>query len=389
MSLPLLFTPLDLRAVTLRNRIVLSPLCMYSAKDGLANGFHFSHLTGFARGRVGLVFTEATAVAPEGRITHACCGLWNDAQVEAYRPIVDAIIGFGSTPAIQIAHAGRKASVQPPWKGSAPLTPADADAGSPPWKTIGPTSEAVGPNWPAPTAMNEATIREVTAAFAAAAGRAARAGFRVLEIHGAHGYLIHSFLSPLSNTRNDAYGGDLAGRMRFGLEVAEAVRAQWPADLPLFFRISAIDGPADGWSLEDSAAFARELKARGVDVIDCSAGGVAGAPAFRANDAGQPLKSRAERAPGFQTPYAARVRRDADIMTMAVGVIIAGDQAEAILQEGRADLVAIGRELMYDPFWPLKAAEALGCDPNAEMWPDNYGWAIRRRSEIMAAAGLR
>jgi 2,4-dienoyl-CoA reductase-like NADH-dependent reductase (Old Yellow Enzyme family) len=344
-SMPLLFTPISLRSVTLPNRIALAPLCMYSATDGLANGFHFSHLTGFARGRAGLVFTEATAVLPEGRISHGCCGLWNDAQVEAYRPIVNAIAGFGSVPAIQIAHAGRKASVQPPWRGSTPLTAADAASGSPPWRTFGPTADPVGPTWPAPSAMTEADIRTTVEAFAAAAGRAARAGFRVLEIHGAHGYLIHSFLSPLGNKRNDGYGGDRAGRMRFPLEIVEAVRSRWPSDLPLFCRIS--------------------------------------------NDAGQPLKSRADRSPGFQVPYAERIRRDTGIKTMAVGVIISGRQAEDILQQGRADLVAVGREMMYDPFWALKAAEQLGCDPNSELWPDNYSWAIRRRSEIMAAAGLR
>ncbi len=389
MSQPLLFTPMTLRSVTLPNRIALSPLCMYSAKDGLANGFHFSHLTAVARGRTGLIFTEATAVVPEGRITHGCCGLWNDAQIDAYRPIVDAIIGFGSVPAIQIAHAGRKASVMPPWKGSTPLRPEDAAQGSPPWECFGPTGERVAEGWPEPTAMTEAKTRETVEAFAAAAARAAKAGFRVLEIHGAHGYLIQSFLSPIANKRNDRYGGDLTGRMRFALEVTEAVRVRWPAELPLFFRISAVDGPAEGWGLEDSVILAKELKARGVDVVDCSAGGISGAPAFRANDAGQPLRTRAERPPGFQVPYAEKVRRDAGVPTMAVGVIIAGDQAEAILQEGRADLIAIGRELMYDPYWALKAAESLGCDPGSKMWPDNYGWAIQRRSEIMAAAGRR
>lgn len=383
----MLFTPLTLRSVTLPNRIALSPLCMYSAKDGLANGFHFSHLTTFARGRAGLVFTEATAVVPEGRISAGCCGLWNDDQVAAYRPIAEAIAGFGSVPGIQIAHAGRKASVRPPWRGSGPLDATDAAQGTPPWQTFGPTNEAVNATSPAPAAMSEADIDKTVQAFAAAAGRAAKAGFRVLEIHAAHGYLIHSFLSPVANKRNDSYGGDRAGRMRFALEVAQAVRDKWPQDLPLFCRISAVDGLTDGWNIDDSVVLAKELKARGVDVVDCSAGGIAGPPAFRANDAGQPLRSRADRSPGFQVPYAERIRRDGGIATMAVGVIISGEQAEAILQQGRADLVAIGRELMYDPFWPLKAAESLGCDPNSKMWPDNYGWAIQRRGEIMAAAG--
>ncbi len=385
MSLPMLFTPLTLRSVTLPNRIVLSPLCMYSAIDGLANDFHFSHLTTFARGRVGLVFTEATAVVPEGRISHGCCGLWNDAQVDAYRPIVDAITAFGSVPAIQLAHAGRKASARPPWRAGAPLDASDAAAGTPPWRSVGPSAAPVSAIWPAPHAMTEADIKAAVEAFGTAAARAAKAGFRVLEIHAAHGYLLHSFLSPLANTRNDGYGGDLAGRMRFALEVVEAVRDRWPHDLPLFCRISAQDGLAGGWSLDDSVALALELKARGVDVVDCSAGGISGPPAFRANDAGQPLKSPADRSPGFQVPYAERIRRDAGIATMAVGVIVTGAQAEAILSEGRADLIAVGRELMHDPFWALRAADALGCDPTRRMWPDQYSWAIKRRTEIQAA----
>ena len=384
MTLPLLFTPITLRSVTLPNRVVLSPLCMYAAKDGLANAFHFSHLTSFARGRAGLVFTEATAVVPEGRISHGCCGIWNDAQVAAYRPIVEAITELGAVPAIQIAHAGRKASARPPWGGGAPPDHTQAAAGAPPWQTVGPTAEPVSAAWPAPHAMTEADIRATVAAFAAAARRSAEAGFRVLEIHGAHGYLIQSFLSPIANKRNDAWGGDRAGRMRFALEVVEAVRAAWPSDLPLFFRVSAIDGPAGGWSLDDSVVLARELKARGVDVVDCSAGGISGPPAFRASDTGEPFKARGDRKPGFQVPYSDRIRNEAGIATMAVGVIVKGEQAEAILQEGRADLIAIGRELMYDPFWTLKAAEALACDPDCAMWPRSYGWAIARRAEIKA-----
>lgn len=384
MSSPKLFTPLTLRSVTLPNRVVLSPLCMYQAKDGLANAFHFSHLTAFARGRVGLVFTEATAVEPEGRITHACCGLWNDAQVEAYRPIVEAISSLGAVPAIQIAHAGRKASARTPWQGSAALDASDAAVGAAPWQTVGPAAEAVNDAWPTPHALTEAEIKAMVQKFADAARRSAAAGFKVLEIHGAHGYLIHSFLSPIANKRNDGYGGDRAGRMRFGLEVAEAVRAAWPEELPLFMRISAIDGPSGGWGVEDTVAFAKELKARGVDVVDCSAGGIAGPPAFRANDAGQPFKDRGDRAPGFQVPYAEQVRREAGVATMAVGVIVTGAQAEAILQEEKADLIALGRELMYDPFWPLHAAEQMGADPDCKMWPLSYGWAIARRSAIKA-----
>ena len=381
-SAPLLLAPLQLRSVRLPNRVVLSPLCMYSARDGVAGDFHFSHLSTFARGGVGLVFTEATAVEPRGRISHGCCGLWNDAQAEAYAPIARYISALGSVPAIQLAHAGRKGSAGPPWTGGAPLGAGDARAGSPPWPTVGPSAIAVGPEWSTPQALSEADIAGIIEAFAAAARRAAMAGFRVLEIHAAHGYLLHSFLSPLCNRRNDRYGGEIGGRMRLLLEVTEAVRAAWPDELPLFCRISSVDGPAEGWRIEDSIVLARELAARGVDVVDCSAGGVAGPPAYRASDTGQPLKTRSERGPGFQVPYAERIRREAGVKTMAVGVIVEGRQAEAILQEGRADLVALGRELMYDPFWTLRAAEALGADPERKLWPLNYGWAIQRRAEI-------
>ncbi|MDD9904786.1 MAG: NADH:flavin oxidoreductase/NADH oxidase [Rhodospirillaceae bacterium] len=376
----LLFSPLELRGVTLPNRIAVSPLCMYSATDGLAGDWLFAHLSTFARGKAGLVFTEATAVEPRGRITPACLGIWTDEQAKAIRPTVRFIEEMGCVPGMQIAHAGRKGSAEPPFRGGTPLAPDNADA----WETVGPSAEPVGDGWPAPHALETGEIAQIVEDFAAAARRAAEIGFKVIEVHGAHGYLIQSFLSPLGNKRNDAYGGDIQGRMRFALEVAEAVRAAWPDDLPLFYRISAIDGPAEGWSLDDSVVLARELAARGVDVVDCSAGGIRGAPAFRANDAGKPLNKSGERPWGFQVPYADRVRQEADVKTMAVGVIVDPHQAEAILQEGRADLVALGREIMYNPFWPLHAAQALDVDPDSAMWPDQYGWAVQRRREIMA-----
>ncbi len=376
----MLFTPLQLRGVTLPNRIVVSPLCMYSSKDGLATDWQFAHLSTFARGKAGLVFTEATAVEPRGRITPACLGIWTDEQAEAIKPTVRFIEEMGCVPGMQIAHAGRKGSANPPFKGGTPLAPEDADA----WETVAPSAEPVGEGWPVPQALDTQEIAQIVEDFAVAAQRAHTVGFKVLEIHGAHGYLIQSFLSPLSNTRNDAYGGDIQGRMRFALEVAKATRAVWPEDLPLFFRISAVDGPADGWSIEDSVILAKELAACGVDVVDCSAGGVRGAPAFRASDSGAPLKAGAERPPGFQVPYADRVRKEAGVKTMAVGVIIDPQQAEDILQDGRADLVALGREIMYNPFWPLHAAQALGADPESEMWPRQYAWAVKRRGEIAA-----
>jgi 2,4-dienoyl-CoA reductase-like NADH-dependent reductase (Old Yellow Enzyme family) len=379
---PLLFQPLTLRGVTLPNRIVLSPLCMYSANGGIASSWQFAHLSTFARGKVGLIFAEATAVEPRGRITPRCLGIWSDAHAEALRPTTQFISEMGCIPGIQIAHAGRKASAAPPWAGGRQLSIGDTTWGDPGWQVIGPSPVPVAEGWQEPEVLDEEGIREQVAAFAAAARRAHAAGFRALEIHGAHGYLIHSFLSPLSNQRNDGYGGDLQGRMRFALEIAEAVRAAWPDDLPLFFRISAVDGRDGGWALEDSVVLARELASRGVDVVDCSGGGIAGAPLFRARDDGKPLTSSGERPLGFQVPYAEKLRAEAGVQTMAVGRIVNPQQADDILTRGQADLVAIGRELMYDPFWALHAAEALDADSAFDLWPDQYRWAVVRRAEL-------
>ncbi|MEC8203234.1 MAG: NADH:flavin oxidoreductase/NADH oxidase, partial [Pseudomonadota bacterium] len=375
-----LFSPVSIRNVTLPNRIVLSPLCMYSANSGMASSWHFAHLSTFARGGVGLVFAEATAIEPRGRITPRCLGIWTDEQAEALKPTTEFIASMGSVPGLQIAHAGRKASAAPPWAGGVPLEIGDTAWGDPGWQTVAPSAVPLADGWRAPHALSEAEIAETVDAFAASARRALVAGFKVLEIHGAHGYLIHSFLSSLSNQRNDAYGGDLAGRMRFALEVTDAVRAAWPEEMPLFFRLSAVDG--HGWEIEDSIALAAALKARGVDVVDCSAGGITGAPAFRAQDDGKPMPKSGQRPLGFQVPYAAAIREKAAIPTMAVGRIVDPQQAEDIVVEGRADLIAIGRELMHDPFWALHAAEALDQPDAFALWPDQYRWAIVRRAEL-------
>ena len=379
-SNPLLFEPLKIRGLNLPNRIVLSPLCMYSANSGVASDWQFAHLSTFARGGVGLVFAEATAVEPRGRITPRCLGIWTDEQANALKPVTSFISSMGSVPGIQIAHAGRKASASPPWDGGKPVDIGDRKWGDPGWQVVGASAVPLAEGWQTPHVMNEAEISELVAAFAESARRSAEAGFKVLEIHGAHGYLIHSFLSPLSNQRNDGYGGDLQGRMRFALEVAEAVRASWPDELPLFFRVSAIDN--NGWELEDSVSLAQALKSKGVDVIDCSAGGITGAPAFRAKDDGTPIKTSSERPRGFQVPYASGIRKEADIKTMAVGRIIEAEQAEAILTDGDADLIGIGRELMYNPFWGLHAAEILKNETALEGWPDQYRWAITRRADL-------
>jgi len=376
----LLFSPLKVRGTTLPNRIVLSPLCMYSANSGVASDWQFAHLSTFARGGVGLVFAEATAVEPRGRITPRCLGIWTDEQADALKPITKFISSMGSVPGLQIAHAGRKASASPPWDGGKPIGIGDSTWGDPGWQVVGASPVPLAEGWQAPHAMSESEIEELIEAFSDSAKRALNSGFKALEIHGAHGYLIHSFLSPLSNQRNDCYGGDLEGRMRFALEVAEAVRRNWPDELPLFFRISAVDN--NGWDLEHSVILSKELKLRGVDVIDCSAGGIAGAPAFRAKDDGTPIKSSSERPLGFQVPYASKIRSETDIKTMAVGRIIEAQQAESILQEGDADLIGIGRELMYNPFWGLHAAEKLKSENVLEGWPDQYRWAITRRADL-------
>ena len=375
-----LFSPFAIRGVTLPNRVVLSPLCMYSANTGLASSWQFAHLSTFARGGVGLVFAEATAIEPRGRITPRCLGIWTEAQAEALRPTAEFISSMGSIPGLQIAHAGRKASAAPPWAGGVPLAVGDTTWGDPGWQTVAPSAVPLAEGWEPPHALGEMEIAEIVEAFAASACRAHTAGFKVLEIHGAHGYLIHSFLSTLSNRRNDGYGGDLAGRMRFALEVAEAVRTAWPEELPLFFRLSAVDN--HGWGIDDSIVLASALKARGVDVIDCSAGGITGAPAFRAQDDGKPLPKSGQRPLGFQVPYAEAIRKKAAIPTMAVGRIVDPQQAEDILVDGQADLIAIGRELMHDPFWALHAAEALDQPDAFSLWPDQYRWAIVRRAEL-------
>ena len=379
-----LFEPLTLRGCTLPNRIVVSPLCQYSAQDGFAQPWHFAHLSTFARGKAGLVFTEATAVEERGRITPRCLGIWNDAQAEAIRPIVEFIDSMGCVPGIQLAHAGRKASTRAPFveKGGSPLTAEDAARGDLPWQAVAPSPLPVADGWPVPHELTSDDLAGIKAAFVAATRRSLAIGFKVIELHMAHGYLLHSFLSPLANQRTDEYGGDIDGRMRFPLEVAQAVREEMPDEAPLFARISAVDGREGGWTLEDSVVLCQHMASIGVDVVDCSSGGIGGAPRFRSDDSGKPLTTDSARLPGFQVPYAQRMREQSDIKSMAVGVIIDAQQAEDILQGGAADLVALGRELMYDPFWPLHAAAALGVDPEYAMWPEQYAWAVDRRAQI-------
>lgn len=337
-----LFDELPLRGVTLRNRIGVAPMCQYSADDGVPNTWHLVHLASRAVGGAGLIISEATAVVPEGRISPGCTGIWSDGQVAAWQPITRAIAEHGAVPGIQLAHAGRKASTALPWEGEGALGP-DEGGWSP---VVAPSELAFSDDLPTPHALTEAELGELVEAFAAAAERAVAAGFRLLEIHAAHGYLLHSFLSPLGNQRTDGYGGDHAGRTRLLLEVVDRVRAVVADEVPLAVRLSATDWRDDGWQLEDSVRLAKELRDHGVDLVDCSSGGIV---------PGVEIPT----APGYQVPLAEGVRRGADVATAAVGLITSPEQAQAIVAEGRADVVLLGRESLRDPYWPRRAAVEL------------------------------
>ena len=349
-----LFTPLKLRSLTLPNRIAVSPMSQYQALEGMATDWHLVHLGGLAQGGAGLVMTEATAILPEGRISPNDLGIWNEAQAEALSHTVRFIASQGAVPGIQLAHAGRKASNPAPWKGSGSLAP---DAGG--WVPVAPSALAFDTGWTPPTALDEGGLQGVIQGFAEAARRALEAGFKVVELHAAHGYLLHQFLSPLANHREDAYGGSFEHRTRLVREVVAAVRQVWPEELPLFLRLSATDWTAGGWDLEQSVALAQVLKPLGVDLMDCSSGGLVPGATI-------PV------APGYQVPFAARIRAAAGLPTGAVGLITTAEQAEQILAEGSADLVLLGRELLRDPRWPLRAARILGVEVP---WPASYARA--------------
>jgi 2,4-dienoyl-CoA reductase-like NADH-dependent reductase (Old Yellow Enzyme family) len=378
LSEPILFQPLDIRGVTLPNRIVVSPMCQYSAQNGYPTAHHSVHYGKFALGGAGLVFIEATGVTPTGRITNGCLGLWEDGQAEALQPITHFLKENGSVPAIQIGHAGRKASMQRPWHGNGPQTPEDIARGDIVWEAMAPSALPLDDGWLVPTAMAQKDLADLKASFVAASKRAVRAGFEVVEIHMAHGYLLQSFLSPLSNTREDEYGGSLAARMRYPLEVVDVVRAALPETMPLFVRVSSVDGIEGGWEMDDSVAFAKELKTRGVDVVDCSSGG---------NSAKGATNSSLKRGAGFQAPYAARIKQEANIMTQAVGLIRDAEFAEGLLQEGSADLIAVGRQFLYDPSWAVHAAEKLGLTGNFENWPEQYGWWLEKWDKSLRTMG--
>jgi 2,4-dienoyl-CoA reductase-like NADH-dependent reductase (Old Yellow Enzyme family) len=346
MPSPLLFQPISFRSVTARNRIVVSPMCQYSASDGLGHDWHVQHLGARAAGGAGIVFTEATHVSAIGRITPHCLGLWTDEHQALLARLAAVIALCGAVPGMQIAHAGRKASCLVPWEGGTPIPP---DAGG--WVPVAPSAIPMVAGAVDPHPLSGGEIAEVVGQFAATARRARQAGFKVLELHGAHGYLAHSFLSPVSNRRNDGYGGDLNGRARFMMETIDAVRVEWPDELPLFVRLSCSDWVPGGLTIEDTVQVARMLAARGdVDLIDCSSGGVS-------NEQRIPLH------PGYQVPFAEAIRHGAGIATGAVGLISEATHAAEILANGRADVVLLARALLADPAWPLRAAKALRVDP--------------------------
>lgn len=350
-----LFSPLKLRGLEFKNRIFVSPMCQYSAVDGMPNEWHLVHLGSRAVGGAALVVAEATGVSAVGRISPGDTGIWSDAHTEAWRPVARFIKAQGAVPGIQIAHAGRKASTDAPWRGGKPL---NASQGG--WRPIAPSAVPFDEGHPVPKEMARDDIAEVTTQFAEAARRSLAAGFEVIEIHMAHGYLLHEFLSPLSNRRKDEYGGSLENRMCLPLEVARAVRNVWPASLPVFVRISATDWVDGGWDLPQSVELARRLNEVGVDLIDCSTGGVV--PHVRI-----PV------GPGYQVPFASAIRREAGIATGAVGMITEPEQAEQIIAEGEADAVLIARAFLRDPYWPLQAAKALGVQVP---FPVQYGRAV-------------
>lgn len=346
-----LLSPIKIRKVTFGNRIFVSPMCQYCAKEGMPNDWHLVHLGSRAVGGAGLVMTEAAAVSPEGRISPADLGIWNDRQAEALARIAGFIRGQGAEPAIQLAHAGRKASTQIPWIGDGLVS--EKEGG---WTVMAPSAAAFADTYPMPRQMTVDDIGSVVRQWRDAAQRSRDAGFRVVEIHMAHGYLLHQFLSPLSNKRTDEYGGDLKNRMRFALEVANAVRGVWPDDLPVFVRISATDWIEGGWDCPQSIELARELKKIGIDLIDTSSGGILPGAKIPAG-------------PGYQVEFAEKIRTQARIMTGAVGLITAAEQAETILRTGQADVVFMAREFLRDPYFPLHAASVLGDDPP---YPNQY-----------------
>ncbi|WP_276479555.1 NADH:flavin oxidoreductase/NADH oxidase [Paraflavitalea pollutisoli] len=349
--MPILFTPLTIKNITFRNRIVVSPMCQYSCVDGFATDWHLVHLGSRAVGGAGLIIQEATAVSPEGRISPDDLGIWRPEHLPKLKTITSFIKEQGCVPGIQLAHAGRKASTQSPWKGGKQIPVADGG-----WQTVAPSAIPFRPADETPLALDSAGIEKVIVDFRIAAASALKAGYQTLEIHAAHGYLIHQFLSPLINQRTDEYGGSFENRVRFLLEVMEAVQTEWPAELPLFVRVSTTDWVPGGWNEQDAVRLARILKTKGVDLIDCSSGGAVPGATIPVG-------------PGYQVRFAEQVKKEAGILTGAVGIITNAQQAEEILANGQADMILLARQSLRDPYFPLHAAKELGAEI---AWPSQY-----------------
>lgn len=368
LNVPFLFTPLTIRGITFPNRIVVSPMCEYSSEDGFSNDWHLVHLGSRAVGGAGLVIAEATAVSPEGRITYADLGIWKDAHIENLKRITAFIKEQGSVPGIQLAHAGRKASCEVPWLGGRALESTHENG----WVPVAPSAVPFHANDPIPHELTVTEIHEIQHKFVAAAERALAAGFEVVEIHGAHGYLIHEFLSPISNLRTDEYGGSFENRIRFVLEVVQGVRRVWPGHLPLFLRISATDWIEGGWDVDQSVKLAARVKELGVDLIDCSSGALA-------------PHAKMQIGPAYQVPFAARIRKEAGVLTGAVGLITGAQQAEGILLDESADLILLAREMLRDPYFPMHASQLLGVAAEA---PKQYFRAFPQ-GVVRGTAGSR
>lgn len=366
-----LFSPFKIKSKTLRNRIVLSPMCQYKAKDGMISEWHLQHYSRFAFSGLGGAFIEATGVSPEGRIGHGCTGIWSDNHIEGLSKITKTFKDYNCVSGIQLAHAGRKASFLRPWDGASPIT--NEDTIEPAWQTIGPSAIPINDKSPVPKEMTKEDINKVRNEFKLAAQRAHKAGFDMIEIHGAHGYLLHSFFSPISNQRNDEYGGSFENRIRFALEIIADIKSVWPDDKPIFYRLSSIDAPGEGATLEDNVRLAIALKQSGIDVIDCSSGGITGSPVL----------TKSKIIPGFQVPYSEKIKKEAEISSMAVGAIINPEQANDIIMKNRADLVAIGRELLADTQWVYKAATHFGLENSKDYLPESYSFYLSRRDEFL------
>ena len=366
-----LFSSLKIKSKTFRNRVVLSPMCQYKAKDGIISDWHLQHYSRFAFSGLGAAFIEATGVSPEGRIGHGCTGIWSDDHVEGLSKIVKTFNQYDCLSGIQLAHAGRKASFLRPWDGASPIT--ENDKIEPAWQTIGPSAIPINNSSPVPKEMTIEDINRVKEDFKNAAIRANIAGFDILEIHGAHGYLLHSFFSPISNMRNDQYGGNFENRIRFAMEIITDIKSVWPENKPLFYRLSSIDAPGQGATIEDNVQLAKSLKIAGVDVIDCSSGGITGSPVL----------TKSKIIPGFQVPYSEKIKKEAEISSMAVGAIINADQANEIILNKRADLVAMGRELLADTQWVYKAATHFKLENAKSFLPDSYSFYLSRRDDFL------